>query len=203
MNQEAIGSYIRQKRLEKSLTQEQLAEDLGVSKNTVSRWERGINIPDLSLLDTLASELDTSVKEIITGRDDISKKTADDQEIKKNDLLISYAILSIFGKMNEVIKKLYIALQIVIIVLLDLAYGFFGTKYYWETSGGIFDPRGIIFSAVFSSNGTYIDHSMLFSVMFKALFIVLVLAVILIMILVELKMRKNDIMLQLGNRIEE
>ena len=202
MNQEAIGAYIRQKRLEKSLTQEQLAEDLGVSKNTVSRWERGINIPDLSLLDTLASELDTSVKEIITGHD-ISEKTADNQETKKKELLISYAVLSKFSKMNEVIKKLYIVLQIVVIVLLDLVYGFFGTKYYWETSGGIFEPRGIIFSAVFSNNGMYTDHSMLFSVMFKALIIVLTLAIVLIMVLIELKMRKNDIMIQLGNRSEE
>ena len=90
MNQEAIGTYIKQKRIEKSLSQEQLAEKLGVSKNTVSRWERGVNIPDLGLLDSLASALNTGVSEIIKGHDEIGNNPSDSLELQKKNLLFSY-----------------------------------------------------------------------------------------------------------------
>ena len=43
MNQQATGKFITQKRKEKSLTQEQLAEKLGVSNKTVSKWETGVS----------------------------------------------------------------------------------------------------------------------------------------------------------------
>ncbi len=50
MNQKEIGYFLKQLRSEKGLTQEQLAEILGVSGRTVSRWETGTNLPDLNLL---------------------------------------------------------------------------------------------------------------------------------------------------------
>ena len=50
MNQTAIGSYIARKRREQNLTQEQLAQQLGVSNKTISKWERGNGFPEISLL---------------------------------------------------------------------------------------------------------------------------------------------------------
>ena len=50
MNQQATGKFIAQKRKEKSLTQEQLAEKLGVSNKTVSKWETGKCMPDYSVV---------------------------------------------------------------------------------------------------------------------------------------------------------
>ena len=47
MNQAAIGSYIAKKRREKNLTQEQLAETLGVSNKTISKWANGKCMPGL------------------------------------------------------------------------------------------------------------------------------------------------------------
>ncbi len=44
MNQEKIGKFISQKRKENKLTQEQLAEKLSISKNAVSKWERGMSL---------------------------------------------------------------------------------------------------------------------------------------------------------------
>ena len=44
MNQAAIGSYIAKKRREKNLTQEHLAETLGVSNKTISKWETGVSL---------------------------------------------------------------------------------------------------------------------------------------------------------------
>lgn len=50
MDQKKIGSFIKELRKEKNLTQEQLAEKFNVSRRTVSRWETGNNMPDLDIL---------------------------------------------------------------------------------------------------------------------------------------------------------
>ena len=50
MNQTAIGSYIARKRREQNLTQEQLAEQLGVSNKTISKWDNGKFMPDTASL---------------------------------------------------------------------------------------------------------------------------------------------------------
>lgn len=67
MNQENIGKFIASLRKEKELTQEQLAEVLGVNSRSVSRWENGNCMPDLSLLEMLAQELGVSVSELLSG----------------------------------------------------------------------------------------------------------------------------------------
>ena len=54
MNQEKIGKFIQELRKEKGLTQDELAEKLGITKNAVSKWERGISLMDLSLLKPLS-----------------------------------------------------------------------------------------------------------------------------------------------------
>ena len=67
MNQKKMGAFIKTLRKENNLTQEQLAEALGVSNRTVSRWETGINIPDLDMLIILADYFDVEIKELIEG----------------------------------------------------------------------------------------------------------------------------------------
>lgn len=67
MNQEKIGRFLKQLRMEKQLTQEKLSETLGVSRRTVSRWETGSNLPDLSILVGLVELYDVDVKEIFAG----------------------------------------------------------------------------------------------------------------------------------------
>lgn len=65
MNQEKIGSFIRSIRMEKGLTQEQLAEKLGVSQKSVSRWETGKTMPDYSLLPVICEVLEINVAELL------------------------------------------------------------------------------------------------------------------------------------------
>ena len=57
MNQLTIGKFIAQKRKEKNLTQEQLAEILGVSNKTVSKWECGKCMPDYGIVKPLCQEV--------------------------------------------------------------------------------------------------------------------------------------------------
>ena len=67
MDTKKIGAFLKQCRKEKNLTQEQLAEKFGVSARTVSRWETGSNMPDLSILVELADYYDVEIKELLDG----------------------------------------------------------------------------------------------------------------------------------------
>ncbi len=67
MNQEKIGTFITENRKKQNMTQEELAEKLNVSKNAVSKWERGLNLPDASIMQELCSILNISLNELFTG----------------------------------------------------------------------------------------------------------------------------------------
>ena len=62
-----IGSFIAELRKEKELTQREMADRLGVSDKTVSKWERGINLPDPSLYFPLCEMLGISINELFAG----------------------------------------------------------------------------------------------------------------------------------------
>ena len=67
MDQVKIGKFITYCRKEKKLTQEQLAENLGVTSKSISRWENGKTMPDYSLLKDLCNNLGISINELLTG----------------------------------------------------------------------------------------------------------------------------------------
>ena len=67
MDQKKIGLFLKELRKEQEFTQEQLAEKFNVSNRTVSRWETGSNMPDLSVLVELAEFYHVDIKEIIDG----------------------------------------------------------------------------------------------------------------------------------------
>lgn len=67
MDQIKIGKFIAKERKSKGYTQRQLADILGISDKTVSKWERGNGFPDVSLLLPLCEKLDISVNELLAG----------------------------------------------------------------------------------------------------------------------------------------
>ena len=73
MDQVKIGKFIFECRKNKKITQEELAERLGVSSKSISRWENGNTMPDYSLLKDLCNELDINVNELLSG-EKISKE---------------------------------------------------------------------------------------------------------------------------------
>ena len=83
MNQTTIGSYIAQKRRAQNLTQEQLAEKLGVSNKTISKWENGKCMPDYSIIQKLCTALHVTLSELMDGEDaaDSSVRVYDDAQI--------------------------------------------------------------------------------------------------------------------------
>lgn len=67
MDCDKVGKYLTELRKEKGLTQEQLAEIIGVSNKTISKWETGINVPDTYFLYALSKEFNVSVQDILNG----------------------------------------------------------------------------------------------------------------------------------------
>ena len=110
MNYDKIGEFIALKRKEKNLTQAGLAKRLGVTDKAVSKWERGLGCPDISILEVLANELDISILELLKGRkieNEVIKVTEANDYIK-DTFKVSKHIF------NEELKKI---LNIIIIFL--------------------------------------------------------------------------------------
>ena len=119
MNLEKIGKFIASSRKKQNLTQEQLAEQLGITKNAVSKWERGLCLMDMSLLEPLSKILKVTVNEILAGekieRNDlpqkadeniinIAKKEVENLKAIKMGILgmtIASTILIIYGLIND------------------------------------------------------------------------------------------------------
>lgn len=108
MNQTTIGSYITKKRREKNLTQEQLAEKLGVSNKTISKWENGKCMPDYSIIEQLCKELSVTLSELMDGEDatEESMRVYDDEQI-----------LDLLRRMQELERQKNILYGIILIVL--------------------------------------------------------------------------------------
>ena len=109
MNQAAIGSYIAQKRRALNLTQGQLAETLGVSNKTISKWETGKSMPDYGIIQALCDALQVTLAELMDGEDaaeesvrtydedqmlDLLKRT---QELERQRQALSGAVLIALG----------------------------------------------------------------------------------------------------------
>lgn len=67
MNENKIGSFIQLCRKEKGMTQKDLADRIGVSDKTISKWENGNSVPDTEILTSLCQSLDISVNELLSG----------------------------------------------------------------------------------------------------------------------------------------
>lgn len=102
MNQIQIGNFIAELRKEKHLTQVELGDKLGVTNKTISRWENGNYMPDISIMQELCSILDISINELISGQhlsNEEYKETADNnlfsslnelKHIKKQKRMIDF-----------------------------------------------------------------------------------------------------------------
>ena len=80
MDTKKIGAFIAMNRKKKGYTQEQLAEKLGVTNKTISRWENGHYMPDLSLLEPLSKELDITLNELLAGEEIVKEEAMEYSE---------------------------------------------------------------------------------------------------------------------------
>ncbi len=103
MDNQKTGNLIKEIRKEKGLTQKQLADILHITDRAVSKWERGLSAPDISLLEPLAQVLDITVMEIISGEKQ-SEKIEDVNTAVKN--IIDYSEKEIKNKTISLKRKM-------------------------------------------------------------------------------------------------
>ena len=111
MNQVKIGNLIKELRKEKNYTQEQLAEKLGVSQRTVSRWETGHNLPDLDILMEMADFYDVDLRELLDG-----ERKGDKMDKEIEETVMKVAEYSNEEK-NQLTRKMSVLFSIGIIVI--------------------------------------------------------------------------------------
>lgn len=121
MDLQKTGKFIAEMRKKNGLTQSDLGEALGLSGKAISKWERGINAPDISLLTQLSKILNVSVTEILTGekvKEKITKNHAD-----------KITVSSIY-EYNTFFKRKYIRIITILISILILLFSIFSGIYF-------------------------------------------------------------------------
>jgi len=116
MNNQNIGDFIKELRKEKGLTQKALADKLNITDRAVSKWERGLSCPDISILDDLSKILDVSIIEILKG-----KKLDEDTIINNQDLIESMVFTDkkFKNKMKKIVDMVgFFIISFVVILLL-------------------------------------------------------------------------------------
>lgn len=112
MNQIKIGQFIAKCRKDKNLTQEQLAEKLGVSNKSISKWENGKCMPDLSLFHQLCKILDITINDLMSG-----EKVDNQEYVNKLETNIVNMVSDIKRKEHKKKVKTMIICSIFIVVL--------------------------------------------------------------------------------------
>ena len=126
MNQEKIGLFIAKCRREKNMTQEDLAEKLGVSNKSISRWENGKTMMDISLFEPLCKELDISIIELLNG-----ERIND----KKKDKLYTKTLINYSNKVGSRNKQVIPTILFIMSLMPMLLYQFGGMRGVQEISG--------------------------------------------------------------------
>lgn len=117
MDQIAIGRFITKKRKEKNLTQEQLAEKIGVSNKTISKWETGKCMPDYCIVEILCQELNITLAELMNGEEDeksihtydnqnVLELLKERQRLKNKKLLLIGVVFIIMGITKLVLSQI-------------------------------------------------------------------------------------------------
>ena len=119
MDQKKIGLFLRELRNEKNLSQEQLAEEFGVSSRSISRWENGNTMPDISIIIELADFYDVDIREIIHGE---RKSENMDKELKDTLVTVADYTNNENGKIMQSAVNMAIVTSIIFLILTPIIY---------------------------------------------------------------------------------
>lgn len=104
------GCLIAERRKQLNMTQKELAQKLHVSAQAVSKWERGLSFPDVSLLEPLAQQLDLTVSEVLSGSWDVTPQ----EELIRDSLRLS---ISQLGTKAKTWRKFFLLAAVLLLVL--------------------------------------------------------------------------------------
>ena len=107
MDQSKIGKFIAECRKQKNLTQMQLAEKLGITDKAVSKWERGMAMPDSSIMLELCDILEISVNELLSG-----EKIMMENNNQKNEQLL----LEMTKELEQKNKTIWSSMWVIMII---------------------------------------------------------------------------------------
>ena len=130
MDQKKIGRFLKELRKEKDITQEQLAEKIKVSGRTVSRWETGSNMPDISLLADLADFYDVSISEIIDGE---RKSEQMNEELKETVIKVTDYTETNNARLLKRVRIIGITGVITILIAMVMDAGGLAVSPFWES----------------------------------------------------------------------
>lgn len=122
MNTEKIGKFIAKKRKEKNYTQKELADKLSVTDRAVSKWERGMGCPDISLLEKISKILDISIVELLNGEEQENIKIIEKDIINSMKYSKINTKIKIINNLNVILSTL-----IIFIVILLLSFNIFNS----------------------------------------------------------------------------
>lgn len=151
MDQEKIGKFIEKLRKSSKMTQEQLAQKLHTSRENISRWENGKNLPSIETLVRLSKLFDVSVNEIIVG------ENRNNENMKKIDNIS----VDIIKESNKKIKKIMLkfVFGMVFMILIFLCYYFintYNTIYVYTLAAENDNFSSLDGIAIFSKNKCYL-----------------------------------------------
>lgn len=133
-----IGKFIAQKRKKLGLTQKQLAEKLGMSDKSISKWERGICLPDVSIYIELCNILEISINEFLAGEEIKEEQIV--QKSEENIIGITSESKNEKKRLNKIIRVLILALSVLIIIFIVIsAYA----SYHWFSTVDGNDTKAI------------------------------------------------------------
>lgn len=130
MNNKKIGLFIASLRKDKNMTQKEIADKLYISDKAVSKWERGLSIPDIGIIEKLSEYLEVSVSEILKGEKiDNTINVTSDETTKTGD--------SFFKKLYSKNKIIFLVLTLIsLIIVLGIILYIIGTVDYIRSMNG-------------------------------------------------------------------
>lgn len=133
MDTKKFGAFLKELRKEQGYTQNQLAEKLSVSNKSVSRWERGINMPDMDILIELSDLYKVSIRELLSGE----RISNFQEEIKsqEEDLLNK---ISHYNKSKETNFKIHCLIALILGILSVASTYFLGYHLIEQVTKGYF-----------------------------------------------------------------
>lgn len=130
MDNTKIGAFIKQLRKEKNLTQKELATKLNITDRAISKWERGLGCPDISLLEQLATELDVTILELLKGEHLSNKQLVNDKDLIESMTFTKKTTLKSIKTITNYITFFIISTICFFIIITNLKSILFTTKEY-------------------------------------------------------------------------
>ena len=166
-----LGNFIKNLRKEKNMTQKDLAKKIGLTDKAISKWERGLSFPDITILNSLAEVFDVDVSEILNGERGINKISNEDIEKKIEEAVEKVTLkkekrerrIKLFKKISGIISSvvftIFIVIQCVYLFFLQpKGYEYISDLLFYIVNEIIIITLGIIFFTLINFKKNFIKN---------------------------------------------